>query len=294
MVPLGSDPNDSSAQVSSETYRRLQCYIDNETNFLFQGIRLSLTEQRELRGQHFQRTSTLLTLPPYLIVQMMRFDWRKDTQKKSKKLRKVDYPMKFDVAEFAHPTLKHQLLSARMLLKEEQDQKLGLNSLSKKAKTEAGQTAGSAPSPSPSPDAANPWAASSPTAMDVDAGSASSGLTLTTPTSGYFELYGIVTHKGRTSDSGHYVAWTKQSDGRWMNFDDDVVTVVDEEKVKGLAGGGDWHVAYLLFYRRIDDATKFIGQAIPDQPAHKQSEEKKSSPPPAAASASAPPAASSN
>jgi ubiquitin carboxyl-terminal hydrolase 14 len=214
-VPLGTDASDASAKVTTETYRRLQCFIDAETNFLFQGIKLSLREPLELRGQLFERTSTLLTLPRYLIVQMMRFDWRKDTQKKSKKLRRVDYPMKLDIADFAHPSLKHQLTSARNLLKEEQDIKLGLPSVNKKMKTDANQTAGSAPSPSPSPPpaaaaAVNPWSESG-AAMEVDSGatssasSSSSPLTLTTPTSGNYELFGVVTHKGRTSDSGHYV-----------------------------------------------------------------------------------------
>lgn len=30
---------------------------------------------------------------------------------------------------------------------------------------------------------------------------------------GLYELYAVLTHKGRDADSGHYVAWTKQSDG---------------------------------------------------------------------------------
>lgn len=38
---------------------------------------------------------------------------------------------------------------------------------------------------------------------------------------GKYELVGLVTHKGRTADSGHYVAWVKQADGKWVCFDDD-------------------------------------------------------------------------
>jgi len=30
---------------------------------------------------------------------------------------------------------------------------------------------------------------------------------------GLYELYAVLTHKGRDADSGHYVAWTKQSEG---------------------------------------------------------------------------------
>ncbi len=62
----------------------------------------------------------------------------------------------------------------------------------------------------------------------------------------------MVTHKGRTADSGHYVAWVKQpSDGSWVCFDDDKLSVRTEEEVLQLSGGGDWHMAYLLVYRAI-------------------------------------------
>lgn len=32
---------------------------------------------------------------------------------------------------------------------------------------------------------------------------------------------GVLTHKGRSADSGHYVAWVKQADKQWIQFDDD-------------------------------------------------------------------------
>ncbi len=31
----------------------------------------------------------------------------------------------------------------------------------------------------------------------------------------------VLTHKGRSADSGHYVAWVKQDDKQWIQFDDD-------------------------------------------------------------------------
>ncbi len=69
---------------------------------------------------------------------------------------------------------------------------------------------------------------------------------------GKYELAGIVTHKGRTADSGHYVAWVKQpSDGTWVCFDDEKLTVRTEDEVLALSGGGDWHMAYLLLYRAV-------------------------------------------
>eukprot|EP00911_Craspedida_sp_UC1_P002901 UC1_evm1s2118 len=60
-----------------------------------------------------------------------------------------------------------------------------------------------------------------------------------------------LTHKGRSSDSGHYVGWAKQpDDGTWLMYDDDKVTPQTEADILKLSGGGgaDWHTAYTLLY----------------------------------------------
>ena len=41
--------------------------------------------------------------------------------------------------------------------------------------------------------------------------------------SGWYNLKGVLTHKGRSIDSGHYIGWTKNGD-KWVKFDDDKVT----------------------------------------------------------------------
>ncbi len=33
--------------------------------------------------------------------------------------------------------------------------------------------------------------------------------------SGYYELQAVLTHKGRSSNSGHYVAWVKHKGDTW-------------------------------------------------------------------------------
>ena len=67
--------------------------------------------------------------------------------------------------------------------------------------------------------------------------------------SGYYELQAVLTHKGRSSTSGHYVAWTrKPGTNQWLQLDDDKVTPIGEEDVLKLSGGGDWHTAYVLLY----------------------------------------------
>jgi ubiquitin carboxyl-terminal hydrolase 14 len=73
---------------------------------------------------------------------------------------------------------------------------------------------------------------------------------------GNYELFGVVTHKGRSADSGHYIGWVRQpaledgsSSDLWWKFDDDVVSEVNTADILNLKGGGDWHTAYMNFYR---------------------------------------------
>ena len=66
--------------------------------------------------------------------------------------------------------------------------------------------------------------------------------------SGYYVLQAVLTHKGRSSNSGHYVGWVRQKGDTWLKCDDDDVSPVHEEDVLKLSGGGDWHTAYLLLY----------------------------------------------
>lgn len=61
----------------------------------------------------------------------------------------------------------------------------------------------------------------------------------------------MLTHKGRSADSGHYVAWVKQKDGSWILFDDDKLIPKTADEVLQLSGGGDWHMAYMMMYKAV-------------------------------------------
>ena len=56
--------------------------------------------------------------------------------------------------------------------------------------------------------------------------------------SGYYELQAVLTHKGRSSSSGHYVAWVRRKGDDWLMFDDENVTGITSEDVLKLSGGG--------------------------------------------------------
>lgn len=57
--------------------------------------------------------------------------------------------------------------------------------------------------------------------------------------SGYYELQAVLTHKGRSSNSGHYVAWVKYKGDTWIECNDDEVRPVHVEDVMKLSGGGE-------------------------------------------------------
>lgn len=66
---------------------------------------------------------------------------------------------------------------------------------------------------------------------------------------GVYDLAAVLTHKGRSADSGHYVSWARQDDGAWVQFDDEEMIPRKADEIVTLSGGGDWHMAYLLLYR---------------------------------------------
>jgi ubiquitin carboxyl-terminal hydrolase 14 len=68
---------------------------------------------------------------------------------------------------------------------------------------------------------------------------------------GLYELSAVLTHIGRSADGGHYVAWVRKDDNsdKWVKYDDDRVSIVNQEEILKLDGGGDWHIAYILLYR---------------------------------------------
>lgn len=63
-----------------------------------------------------------------------------------------------------------------------------------------------------------------------------------------FFFKAVITHKGRSSDSGHYVSWIRYGYDRWIMCDDEEVHPITKEDVLKLSGGGDWHCAYVLVY----------------------------------------------
>jgi ubiquitin carboxyl-terminal hydrolase 14 len=232
--------------VQKEAFTKLMCHISNKTNFLVNGLKESLKEEIEKRSQTLQRDAVfekegqITRLPYYLNVQFVRFFWKTGTDggNKAKIVKPVEFPMVLDLYDLCADDLKVILKEHRNILAAREEVRLqNRHGSSTKGKEKEGEkTEGEA--------------------MDVE-----KDLEKELPPlweqkplqneTGLYELYAVLTHKGRDADSGHYVAWTKQSDDNWLCFDDDTVKHYKDNDIKQLVGkgGADWHIAYLCFYR---------------------------------------------
>ncbi|OQR97942.1 ubiquitin-specific protease [Achlya hypogyna] len=65
------------------------------------------------------------------------------------------------------------------------------------------------------------------------------------PSSTYF-LYAVCAHIGGSLSRGHYVAYTRRSPTTWLKYDDDVLSILDEPRMRHET----MTTAYLLFYAR--------------------------------------------
>merc|ERR1719510_293022 len=106
-------------QTDKETFMKLQCFIDKETNDINSGVQKKLVEKIEKNSPALNRnamwtlTRGISRNPKLLIVQMMRFFWKADINKSAKIRRKVAFPIRLDITDFCAPSLKEKILSYR-------------------------------------------------------------------------------------------------------------------------------------------------------------------------------------
>ena len=125
------DGPEEEATVNTEDFHDLKCNIKTETNHLREGLQLALDEKIEKNSPTLEREATytrksrISRLPQYLPIHLVRFFWRKDTQKKAKILRKVTFQHEIDVTEFCSDELRSKLIPVRDKMrdvrKEEED-----------------------------------------------------------------------------------------------------------------------------------------------------------------------------
>ncbi|XP_068648375.1 ubiquitin carboxyl-terminal hydrolase 6-like [Aristolochia californica] len=235
-----------SGEESSETESvySLKCHISHEVNHLHEGLKHGLRSELEKvspslgRSAVYLKESRISSLPRYLTVQFVRFFWKRESNQKAKILRKVDYPLELDVYDFCSDELREKLQAPRKALRDEENAKLGLKVGDKNNASQENNVKLQEPEGSSKENA-------EPSTVATEAASSGKQPHLT----GIYDLVAVLTHKGRSADSGHYVGWVKQENGKWIEFDDDHPVPQREEDITKLSGGGDWHMAYICMYK---------------------------------------------
>lgn len=265
---------DAEPQVTSyDLHRKLVCNIQGgsdstastNVSHIAEGIQLSLSGKIEKnsetlgRNAMWTRTQRIARLPPFIAVQFGRFFWKAtpDSQDhagvKCKVMKPVAFNSILDVYDFCAPEIQKTLKKARdKALQEEEDR------IHKKLN---GDAADEDAERVEAMDEDEDLQAALAMSMDTDE---PIGPGLPPNFRGLYELFAVVTHKGRDADGGHYMAWVKAENGHgkvekiadtnednedWFVFDDDEVSPCKTEDVLNLKGGGDWHMSYLNFYR---------------------------------------------
>lgn len=228
--------------VTTETFSKLSCFIRQEINNVQYGLEKSLVSTVDKlsptlgRDASYTKTQRIIRLPPYLNVNMVRFFWKQKQQVKAKILKDVKFSMVLDLYDLCTDDLKAKLKVRRDALREEKEKFLmeQYQSKDKGDETDDGDVKMES--------ASEPSEKDSKKTLETEEASVED-TTLETEsidnTTGWYELFAIVSHQGRTANSGHYVGWVKDDEhDRWLKFDDDKVSVVDEETIKNLSGGG--------------------------------------------------------
>lgn len=125
------DAPEEESQTQTEEFHDLKCNINIDTNHLSEGLRIALNEKLEKNSPSLGRTaiytrqSRISRLPKNLPIHLIRFFWRKDTQKKAKILRKCTFQHEIDLTEYCTDELRKKLIpvrdKVREMRKEEED-----------------------------------------------------------------------------------------------------------------------------------------------------------------------------
>ncbi|KAJ2724353.1 deubiquitinating enzyme [Coemansia sp. Benny D115] len=262
---------EEAAVVHQEKMRKIGCLIDKSVNYLSQGIHKGLEQTIEKhsealgRNAEYKAVSRIARLPAYLTVTYNRFFWKASESVDAKIVKSVKFPLEFDASEFCTPELQEKIRPAKQYLRELEDRRDLERKQAKRARLDAAETKAEETASSGGDVAMKGGeeaeAASAPfelsAELKADVGCNPSGI---------YELVGVVTHVGRTANSGHYIAWVRKEKGVggpeppakkgspetqhwWYKFDDDNVSMVTDEEITKLCGGGDWHTAYITLYR---------------------------------------------
>ena len=210
-------------KTKKEVLYKLTCYIDNSTLELVEGLKKSLKENIDLfsdklqRNTVFEKSQFINRLPNYLSVQFMRFFWKKENVLTGAKAGK---------SKILKSVIFSKIIDLYDMCTEETKELLNLGRKieSKLLKDDKD--------------------------FKIENVKKEEGKDYI-PT-GRYQLISVLTHQGRSSESGHYIGWVHKMDDKWLKYDDDTVTMVTTNEVLELKGGGDWHMAYICFFKQLE------------------------------------------
>lgn len=220
---------DEPVSHSTEDFLQLSCFISQETRYMQAGIKSSLEEKITKHSPKLGSDATYLKtckidrLPAYLTIQFVRFRYKEKASTNAKILKDIKFSINLDVFELCTEELQKKLMPMRELFKEDEDRR-ALEASSDKGKNK--QSSGESSSEKKDESVTK---YKHPFSFPDDLGSNNSG---------YYTLQAVLTHLGRSSSSGHYVAWVKGKNNEWFKCDDDTVSLISEEEILKLSGGG--------------------------------------------------------
>jgi len=273
--------------TAEETQRVLICHLGTQIepiSHIYQGVQLSLKEHVEKnspslgRNAQYEKSAAIASLPSYLVVQFARFgykkanNWAGTSDSKVKLVKSCKFSPTFDLYDMATEDLKKQLSKGRLRAKEQEDRKM--EEEKKKMLADAKGEDGKGASSSSAPGAADKDG-------DVEMKPAST-VGVEEVDTGCYQLVGIVSHKGRTADGGHYVGWTLLRKGnpkekkeelkedQWICYDDEDVTQWNWKDITGISmdlmgGRADTQIAYINIYKKVTVSVD-AGQSLGDEP----------------------------
>lgn len=235
------ESEEEAATDGNEEFLQLSCYISQDVKYMQTGLKSKLEETLTKhspslsRDAEYLKTSKISRLPSYLCVQFVRFFYKEKEGVNAKILKDVKFSMSLDVNDLCTPELQSKLLPMRDRFKRQEER--DVEKMTKEKQTEGKKATNGAVKATGDAQAKK---TTFPVSFPDDVGSNNSGM---------YELQAVLTHKGRSSSSGHYVGWVRQKGDDWLMCDDDDIRPVAAEDVLKLSGGGDWHTAYVLLYR---------------------------------------------
>ena len=222
-VKMKNVEDSTEVKTKKEVVYKLICYIDNSTLELVEGLKKSLKENIDLfsdklqRNTVFEKSQYINRLPNYLTVQFMRFFWKKANEMTGAKAGK---------SKILKSVIFSKIIDIYDMCTDETKEllNLGRNIERKLLKDDKD--------------------------FKIENVKREEGKDYV-PT-GRYQLISVLTHQGRSSESGHYIGWVHKQDDKWLKYDDDEVTMVSTNDVLELKGGGDWHMAYICIFKQLE------------------------------------------